>query len=139
MLRIRIGRRAVVGLVGLAFMAALAVPAAFGHRSLTPAPMIGTKPATKAQLAAGKTLFVATCSACHTLKAAGALGNIGPVLDKVPLPEATLIKAITKGGSSVMTKAAIAKYTTQMVPYGTTLKAVQINEIAAYIYSVTHK
>ena len=80
--------------------------------------MIGTKPATKAQLAAGKTLFVATCSACHTLKAAGALGNIGPVLDKVPLPEAMLIKAITKGGSSVMTKAAIAKYTTQMVPYG---------------------
>jgi cytochrome c5 len=84
MLRIKIGRRAVVGLVGLAFMAALVAPTAFGHRSLTPAPMIGTKPATKAQLAAGKTLFVATCSACHTLKAAGALGNIGPVLDKVP-------------------------------------------------------
>ena len=61
------------------------------------------------------------------------------MLDKVPLPEATLIKAITKGGSSVMTKAAIAKYTTQMVPYGSTLKALQINEIAAYIYSVTHK
>ena len=121
------------------FMAALVAPTALGHRSLTPAPTIGTKPATKAQLAAGKTLFVATCSACHTLKAAGALGNIGPVLDKVPLPEATLIKAITKGGSSVMTKAAIAKYTTQMVPYGSTLKALQINEIAAYIYSVTHK
>ncbi len=61
------------------------------------------------------------------------------VLDKVSLPEATLIRAITKGGSSVMTKAAIAKYTTTMVPYGTTPKAVQINEIAAFIYLVTHK
>jgi mono/diheme cytochrome c family protein len=139
MLRIKIGRRAGVGLVMLAFMAALAAPAAFGHSSLTPAPLIGAKPATKAQLAAGKAAFTANCSACHTLKAAGAVGNIGPVLDKVSLPEATFIKAITKGGSSVMTKAAIAKYTTTMVAYGTSIPKLTINEIAAYIYSVTHK
>ena len=49
--------------------------------------------------------------ACHTLKAAGAVGNIGPNLDKTAkaLTEATIIKAITNGGASVMTKAAAAK------------------------------
>jgi cytochrome c oxidase subunit 2 len=35
--------------------------------------------------AAGKTLFVSNgCNACHTLKAAGATGKIGPDLDKLP-------------------------------------------------------
>ena len=141
MLRTKVGRRVGVGIAGLALLAALAAPAALGHRSAAPAPMIGTKPATKAQIAAGKAAFSTTCAACHTLKAAGALGNIGPNLDKVAgaLSEAILIKAITKGGSSVMTKAAIAKYTTMMVPYGGTLSATQINEIAAFIYSVTRK
>ena len=139
MLRIKVGRRIGVGLAGLALVAALAAPAALAHRTLTPAPMVGTKPATKAQLAAGKSNFSATCAACHTLKAAGSLGNIGPDLDKTSLPEATLIKAITKGGSSVMTKAAIAKYTTQMVPFGGSLSALVINEIAAFVYASTHK
>ena len=59
-------------------------------------------------------MFISTCSACHTLKAAGALGQIGPNLDKNPLTEATIIKAITNGGATVMTKAQLAKYTTQM-------------------------
>src|SRR5262249_42186798 len=106
MLRTKVGRRVGIGVAGLALVAALAAPVALGHGSVPPPTMIGTKPATKAQIAAGKTAFSSTCAACHTLKAAGALGNIGPNLDKVPLPEATLIKAITKGGSSVMTKAA---------------------------------
>ena len=45
-----------------------------------------------------------------------AQGQIGPNLDKVKpaLSQALLIKAITNGGASIMTKAQIAKYQTQM-------------------------
>jgi mono/diheme cytochrome c family protein len=138
MLRNKIGRRVGVGVAGLALAAALLAPAALGHGTAAkPAgPTIGTKPATKAQLAAGKSNFASTCSACHALKAAGAVGTIGPNLDKVPLPEATLIKAITKGGSAVMTAAQKAKYTTQMQPYSS-LGTLVINEIAAYVYAST--
>ena len=32
---------------------------------------------------AGKPIFVSTCAVCHTLKAAGALGKIGPNLDQL--------------------------------------------------------
>jgi hypothetical protein len=42
-------------------------------------------------------------------------------------------------GSTVMTRAAVARYTTQMVPFGSALTALQINEIAAYVYRVTHR
>jgi len=89
---------------------------------------------------AGKPLFVSTCGVCHTLKAAGTVGNVGPNLDKVaPLTEPVIIKAITNGGATVMTKAAAAKYTTQMVPYKGALTTEQINNIAAYLYVSTHK
>ena len=64
---------------------------------------------------AGKPLFVSTCGVCHRLREAKTVGVIGPNLDKVPLPEATIVKAITLGGASVMTKAQVAKYSTQMI------------------------
>ena len=86
-----------------------------------------------------KATFSSTCSACHTLKQAGAVGQIGPNLNKVkpPLTLALYIKAITNGGSSVMTKAQIAKYTTQMTPYKGVLSAMQIKQVAEYLDSVT--
>ena len=56
-----------------------------------------------------------------------------------PLTEPVIIKAITNGGATVMTKAAAAKYTTQMVPYKGALTTEQINNIAAYVYVSTHK
>ena len=55
------------------------------------------------------------------------------------LPEATIIKAITNGGSTVMTKAQIAKYSTQMTPYKGVLSPAVINNIAAFVYTSTHK
>ena len=114
-----------------ALMLAVAIPAlAFAHGSSR---IIGNPKA-------GKTLFVATCGVCHTLKAAGTVGSVGPNLDKVaPLTEPVIIKAITNGGATVMTKAAAAKYTTQMVPYKGALTTEQINNIAAYLYVSTHK
>ena len=38
-----------------------------------------------------------------------------------------------------MTKAQLAKYTTQMVAYKGTLKPAQINDVSAFIYTSTHK
>lgn len=110
--------------------AAVFVPAALGHSSATP-PLIGNSKA-------GKAVFLPTCGACHALKAAGTQGQIGPNLDKVtPLTQALLIKAITNGGSSIMTKAQIAKYTTQMQPYKY-LGTKSIQNISRYVYE-SHK
>jgi mono/diheme cytochrome c family protein len=131
MRRRKIGFRAGALVTGIVLFAVLVVPTALAQRS-------ATKPSAK-DLAAGKATFISTCSACHTLKQAGAVGQIGPNLNKVkpPLTLALYIKAITNGGSSVMTKAQIAKYTTQMTPYKGVLSATQIKQIAEYLDSVT--
>jgi mono/diheme cytochrome c family protein len=78
---------------------------------------------------------------CHTLKAAGAVGIIGPNLDKVApkLSEALIIKAVASGGASIMTQATRSKYTTQMSAYKGTLTATQITNVAAFIYTTTHR
>lgn len=132
MLRTNAGRAIAAVIAGLGLAAALFVPAALGHTSATTPKLVGNSKA-------GKAVFVTTCAACHTLKAAGALGNIGPNLDKVkpPLTQALLIKAITNGGASIMTKAAIAKYTTQMIPYKY-LGTKTIDNISRYVYESTH-
>jgi mono/diheme cytochrome c family protein len=108
---------------------AVVVPAvAFALRASTP---VGNP-------VAGKPLFVSTCGVCHRLREAKTVGVIGPNLDKVPLPEATIVKAITLGGASVMTKAQVAKYSTQMTAYRNVLSKKQIADIAAYVYKATH-
>lgn len=88
--------------------------------------------------AAGKSVFQSSCASCHTLKAAGAVGTIGPNLDKTILSEATLVKAVTNGGASVMTKAAAAKYQIQMTAYKGSLTPTQIANVAAFVYASTH-
>jgi cytochrome c6 len=88
--------------------------------------------------AAGKPLFVSTCGVCHRLKDAGTIGVAGPNLDRAHLTQALIVKAVTSGGSSVMTKAAAAKYTTLMTPYKNVLTRKQILDISAYIYRATH-
>ncbi len=50
-----------------------------------------------------------------------------------------MIKQINIGGSSLMTKAQAAKYTTQMVGYKGVLTPTQINDVAAFVYVSTHK
>ena len=115
-------------IAGLVVGAAVAVPVALGHGS---AKVVGD-PAT------GKGIFMANCSACHTLKAAGAKGTIGPNLDKLALPEATIVKQVTVGGSALM-GAAGKKYSLQMPGYKKSLSAAQIQDVAAYVYVSTHK
>ncbi len=88
---------------------------------------------------AGKPLFISTCGVCHMLRAAGTVGNVGPNLDRAALTEPVIIKAITNGGGTVMSKSALAKYSTQMVPYRGALTPAQIDNIAAFVYTSTHK
>ena len=132
MLQSKMGRLIGVGIAALAVLA-FAVPVAFGHANATTPKLIGNP--TK-----GKAVFTTTCAACHTLKAAGAVGTIGPNLDKVKpaLIEARIIKAISSGGASIMTKAALAKYPTRMVAYKGALTTTQINDCAAFVYKSTH-
>lgn len=112
---------------------AVAVPAvALAVRGSTP-----TTTTTGSPLA-GKPLFVSTCGVCHKLRDAKTVGVIGPDLDKVRLPEATIVKAITYGGAAVMTKAQAARYPTQMSAYKNVLSRKQIADIAAYVYKATH-
>ncbi len=125
-----LGGGKLLGLV-TALMVAVGIPAfALAHDS---AKIVGNPKA-------GKPLFVSTCGVCHTLKAAGTVGNVGPNLDKVaPLTEPVIMKAITYGGATVMSKAAAGRYTTRMFAYKGALTTDQINNIAAYVYTSTHK
>jgi cbb3-type cytochrome c oxidase subunit III len=47
----------------------------------------------------GKKIFSAECSSCHTLKAAGATGTVGPNLDQLKPAEARVVKQVTNGGA----------------------------------------
>ena len=88
---------------------------------------------------AGKPVFVSTCGVCHRLKAAATVGSVGPNLDRTHLTEPTLVKAIANGGASVMTKSAVAQYSTHMTAYRNVLTTTQIQNVAVFIYVSTRK
>jgi mono/diheme cytochrome c family protein len=46
----------------------------------------------------GQQLFVQHCGSCHTLDAAGTLGQIGPNLDDIAITQADVLHAIETGG-----------------------------------------
>jgi mono/diheme cytochrome c family protein len=46
----------------------------------------------------GKTIFTANCAGCHTLKAAGTNGTVGPNLDQGKYDLATVTKQVINGG-----------------------------------------
>jgi mono/diheme cytochrome c family protein len=46
----------------------------------------------------GKAIFTANCASCHTLKAAGATGTVGPNLDELGADEATVEHQVINGG-----------------------------------------
>jgi cytochrome c6 len=58
-----------------------------------------------ADVAAGKTAFVATCGGCHALKDAGTAGNVGPDLDSLaPLTADRVANQIAHGGGAMPAK-----------------------------------
>jgi cytochrome c6 len=63
------------------------------------------------------------CGGCHTLKAAGASGSIGPNLDQLR-PSAGAVAAIVKSGGG------------SMPSFASKLNGAQISAVAAYVSSV---
>jgi cbb3-type cytochrome c oxidase subunit III len=47
----------------------------------------------------GEAIFKADCSSCHTLKAAGSTGTVGPNLDQLKPKQATVVHQVTNGGA----------------------------------------
>jgi mono/diheme cytochrome c family protein len=76
---------------------------------------------TKAAADPGKALFVSVgCSSCHTLKAAGASGHVGPDLDTLKPSAAQVAKQVTDGGGA-------------MPAFKDQLSSAQIQRVAAYV------
>src|SRR5579884_909043 len=75
---------------------------------------------------AGKAVFAsAGCSGCHTLKAAGATGTVGPNLDQLKPQYARIVLQVENGGQI-------------MPPFKDRLSTTQIHDVAAFVYSSTH-
>ena len=91
----------------------------------TPAPTTSKQASSKGS-EEGKQVFVANCSTCHTLKAAGANGMAGPNLDQLQPDEATVKAQVTNGGGG-------------MPAFAGTLDPAQIDAVAAYVSSVAGK
>ncbi len=73
--------------------------------------------------AEGESIFVANCSSCHTLSAAGSAGAIGPNLDEAMPSEATVKAMVTNGGNG-------------MPSFSSSLDPAQIDAVSKYVSSV---
>lgn len=75
-----------------------------------------------ALLAEGKTVFTTTCGTCHTLKAAGTTGTVGPNLDELEAPLAKVEHQVENGGEI-------------MPAFGKdgTLNAAEVKAVSAYV------
>ncbi len=69
------------------------------HTSASGAPQAANveQPLTPAQVH-GRQLFVQNCGSCHTLDAAGTVGNVGPNLGDIAINEGDVLAAIRRGG-----------------------------------------
>jgi cytochrome c6 len=83
-------------------------------------------PAVQGDPAAGKAIFAsAGCASCHTLKAAGSTGTVGPNLDQLKPAYRRIVLQVTNGGAI-------------MPSFKDKLKPNQINDVAAFVYASTH-
>jgi mono/diheme cytochrome c family protein len=116
-----------------AYVAKCAANPACGVTATKPAPATTTSATTTTSAgggsaaAAGKQVFAsAGCGGCHTLKDAGASGNVGPNLDQLKPSEARVEKQVTNGGGV-------------MPAFKGQLSAAQIKAVAQYVSSVAGK
>jgi cytochrome c2 len=80
----------------------------------------------KGDPAAGKAVFAsAGCGGCHTLKAAGSSGTVGPNLDQLKPPFDRVVHQVQVGGGP-------------MPSFKDALSAKQIQDVAAFVVSSTH-
>ena len=81
----------------------------------------------KVTATAGKDVFMqAGCGSCHTLKAAGTTGTVGPNLDQLKPPLARIVRQVTNGGAI-------------MPAFKSKLTSQQIQAVAQYVFSVAGK
>ena len=99
-----------------------------GGKTVSPAPQtvegkVPTAPQVKGDPAAGKKIFAsAGCAGCHTLKDAGATGNVGPNLDQAKPPLSLAVTRVTKGAGA-------------MPSFKGQLSDKQIADVTAYVVS----
>ena len=74
----------------------------------------------------GKSIFKSQCASCHTLKDAGTTGTVGPNLDQLKPPFATVQHQVINGGSV-------------MPAFKGKLTDAQITAVAKYVSSVAGK
>jgi mono/diheme cytochrome c family protein len=130
-------RASVVLLAALAAIAAGCDTSKPGEKTAAPLPstVIGTVPkaqtvTTPAQYkggdaTAGKQVFeTAGCKGCHTLKAAGATGTVGPNLDTAKPPLSKVVTQVLNGGGA-------------MPSFKGTLSTKQIADVAAFVVTST--
>jgi mono/diheme cytochrome c family protein len=85
-----------------------------------------TSTAAQGDPAAGKTVFASSgCGGCHTLKAAGSTGTVGPNLDQLKPPLDRIVVQVENGGGP-------------MPAFKGQLTDKQIQDVAAYVYASTH-
>ena len=109
---------------------ALLLAGCSGGKTVSPKPQtvegkLPTTPQVKGDPAAGKQVFeTAGCKSCHTLKDAGATGNVGPNLDQAKPPLDLVIDRVTNG------KGVMPSFSSQ-------LSEKQIADVAAYVVQAT--
>jgi mono/diheme cytochrome c family protein len=115
---------------GLVVVLLFAGPSLIGAKKSTAAPSqttpsgSGSGTGTQSTQISGKDVFTsAGCAGCHTLKAAGATGSVGPNLDQVR-PSAAGVTQIVKSGSGAMPS------------FSGKLSDAQIAAVATYVSSV---
>jgi len=112
--------RLIVCLLAAIVAGAVTAVAAVGGSTLAHAKVPGNA-------AAGKKIFTSVgCATCHTLKAANATGKVGPNLDKLKPAYTKIVKQVTNGGAV-------------MPPFKGRLSKTQIQNVAAFVYTSTHK
>lgn len=79
----------------------------------------------KGDPAEGKSVFAANCTGCHTLKAAGSNGQVGPNLDQAKPELSLIVQRVRKGQGG-------------MPAFEGQLEVEQIRDVAAYVYDSTH-
>jgi mono/diheme cytochrome c family protein len=93
-----------------------------GVTAATNAPPTTTSGGGKAAAPDGKQIFASNCASCHTLKAAGATGTVGPNLDQLKPTQAVVDHQVTNGGGA-------------MPAFKGTLTAAEITAVAKFVSS----
>jgi mono/diheme cytochrome c family protein len=112
--------------------------AALAASALLTASALGVvaRPSVRGKPAVGKALYLRAgifCGSCHTLKAARSTGRDGPNLDKTKPSYARIVDVVTKG------RIPSRRWPTGMPGYSRELTKAEMQDIAAFVYTATHR